>query len=255
MKNFILCIVFYSILSGCSANKRSEPRISTPPTPAQFIEQIYKQGDNELSCNAIAAGHRYLGIYSDAINRIFDTKGPTAMNSTAYTTTSGISSRYGSSIVGSSTSRTYGGGTVHVYEVLTLRAMDITKSTEKRQSELRRLSQRRGDCSANDLDPSHKLLEDFKRQLDSAERHMNAQLAVMASNEKIRSTYKWPREVRIQEEENNRAVKQQLLNDVQEAKTRYQALLQEHQANHLRAEREALEKRNWFDVNTKTVLE
>ena len=255
MKKYILCIVFYSLLSACSTSKRSEPRVTTPPTPAHFIEQIYKQGDDKLSCSAIASEHHYLGIYSEAINRIFDTKGPTAMNSTAYTTTSGIASRYGNSIVGSSTSRTYGGGTVHVYEVLTLRAIDITRSAEKRQSELRRLSQRRGDCTANDLDPSHKLLEDVKRQLDSAERHMNAQLAVMASNEKIRSTHKWPREIRIQEEENNRAFKQQLLNDVQEAKTRYQTLLQEHQANHQRAEREAVDKRNWFDTNTKTVLD
>ena len=254
MKILIACIIIYSFLSGCAATlKTATPK--TPPTPSHFIEQTFKQGDNELSCEAIAAEYRYLGIYSEAIDRIFNTKGPVAMNSTAYTTTSGIASGYGNSIVGSTTSRTYGGGTVYVYEDLTLRAMGITTSTEKRQSELSRLSRRRGDCSSAGLDKSYRLVEEAKKKLDGAQRHMDAQLAVIASNEKASNTYNWPKETRTEVEESTRVRKQQLLNDVQEEKTIYETLLKEHQANHLRAERGALEKRNWFDANTKTALD
>lgn len=250
----VLAIAAVTLITGC-ASRKPTPSVKTPATPPEFLMQIQQAGDQTLSCELIASQFRYGQVYIEAINRFFETTGPTAMASTAYTTTSGMATRYGNTTMGSATSATYGGGTVMVYPTLTIRAMDITRSAEKRQSELRRLAQRRGDCKLDDLQGSNKLLENQKRLLDGAQRHLDSSKAIMSSNERQAEAEKWAAKDLAKLKASNQEFihKEQQKIDTQEA--RYKALLKEHQAIYERAEREAQSKRRWFDDNTKTVME
>jgi len=216
---------------------------------------VQQPSDQSLSCESIASQFRYGLAYIDAINRFFETSGPMAMNSTAYTTTYGMATRYGNTTLGNATTNTYGGGTVMVYPALTIRAMDITRSAEKRQSELRRLALKRGYCKSEGLQASNKLLEDQKRLLDGAQRHLESSRAIMATNERQAEAEKWAVKDRekLKSENQHFVRKEQQRIDTQMVE--YQILLKEHQENYERAEREALIKRKWFDENTKMVLE
>lgn len=254
MKTILAMAVIATLMMGC-ASRQPTPTVKVPGTPSEFLTQTEQAGDQSLSCDLIASQFRYGQVYIEAINRFFETTGPTAMTSTAYTTTNGIATRYGSTTIGSATSTTYGGGTVMVYPALTIRAMDITRSAEKRQSELRRLAQRRGDCKSEDLQASNKMLEDQKRLLDGAQRNLDSNKAIMASNERQAEAEKWA----AKDRENLKSSNQDFIREAQQKidaqRARYQTLLKEYQAIYERAEREAQNKRRWFDENTKTVME
>lgn len=254
MKNILIAAAITSLVTAC-ATRKPTVTVKTPVTPPEFLMATQLADDHSLSCEMIASQFRYGQVYIEAINRFFETKGPTAMTSTAYTTTNGVATRYGNTSLGSVTSTTYGGGTVMVYPTLTIRAMDITRSAERRQSELRRLAQRRGDCNSEDLQASNKMLEDQKRLLDGAQRNLDSNKAIMASNERQAEADKWA----AKEREKLKSSDQDFIREAQQTidaqRARYQTLLKEHQAIYERAEREAQSKRRWFDENTKTVME
>lgn len=176
---------------GC-ATRKPMLTVKVPGTPSEFLIQTQQGDDQSLSCELIASQFRYGQVYIEAINRFFETTGPTAMTSTAYTTTNVMATRYGNTTIGSATSTTYGGGTVMVYSTLTIRAMDITRSAEKRQSELRRLAQRRGDCKSEDLQNSNKILEDLRRTLEDAKRTYERHKEIYAGYEKRAEAENWP---------------------------------------------------------------
>lgn len=207
-----------------------------------------------MTCQQIGQQHRYLGIYAEAIRRAFDPKGPVAMNSTAYTTTYGSAARVGNSVYGNSTSSTYGGGSVMVYDTLTLRSMDITSSIEKRQTELRHLYQRQGSCSSDELRPSSQNLSEQKRLLEGKQRHYDSQKTVIDGNIRQAQAEK---ETTAEIQRRKRSY-DQFLNEIQQeidqTKTKYENSLKEHQSNHQKAETEAMAKRKWFEENTITVL-
>ncbi len=211
--------------------------------------------DQSLSCETIGFQFRYGQIYIEAINRFFETTGPTAMTSTAYTTANGMAARYGNTTISNASSTTYGGGTVMVYPTLTGRAMDITRSVERRQSELRRLAQRRGDCDSNNLQTSNKLLEDQKRMLDGAQRSLDSNKVIMTSNERQAEVEKWHSKDREKLKISNQEFVREEQQKIDKHKASYQNLLKEHQVIYERAEHEAQSKRRWFDDNTKTVME
>lgn len=246
--------VIATLMMGC-ATRKPMPTVKVPGTPSEFLIQTQQADDQSLSCELIASQFRYGQVYIEAINRFFETTGPTTMTSTAYTTTNGMATRYGNTTIGSATSTTYGGGTVMVYPTLTIRAMDITRSAEKRQSELRRLAQRRGDCKSEDLQASNKMLEDQKRLLDGAQRNLDSNKAIMASNERQAETEKWAAKDREKLKSSNQDFIREAQQKIDAQRARYQTLLKEHQAIYERAEREAQSKRRWFDENTKTVME
>lgn len=254
MKSLLMLAVVTSLMTGC-ATRKPTPTVKTPATPLEFLMATQRPDDQSLSCESIGFQLRYGEMYIEAINRFFETTGPTAMTSTAYTTTNGIATRYGNTTIGSATSTTYGGGTVMVYPTLTGRAMDITRSVEKRQSELRRLAQRRGDCDSNYLQTSNKLLEDQKRMPDGAQRSLDSNKAIISSNERQAEAEKWHAKDREKLKVSNQEFVREEQQKIDKHKARYQTLLKEHQVSYERAEHEAQSKRRWFDDNTKTVIE
>lgn len=210
--------------------------------------------DLNISCATITSEYRYTEAYIAAINHFFETQGPMAMTSTAYTTTNGLATRYGNTTIGSSTSTTYGGGTVMVYPALSIRAMNITSSVEMRQRELRRLAQRRGDCPSNNLRASDKVLEDQKRMLDSERRHFNNTKEIRAQNERLAlASGLAATDHEALKSENQEFIRkgQAKINAME---TEYQTFLKAHQALYERAEQEAQSKHKWFIENTKTVM-
>lgn len=254
MKNLLLLAAVTLVITGC-ATRKPTLTVKTPATPPEFLMATQQPDDHSLSCEMIASQFRYGLVYIEAINRFFETRGPTAMTSTAYTTTHGMATRYGNTTIGSANSTTYGGGTVMVYPTLTIRAMDITRSAERRQSELRRLAQRRGDCKSEDLQSSNKILEDQKRMLDRAQRNLDSNKAIMASNERQAEAEKWPANDREKLKMSNQDFIREEQQKIDTQRARYQSLLREHQAIYERAEQSAQSKRRWFDENTKTVME
>lgn len=254
MKFLFAVTITAFLMLGCSTIAPT-PTAKTPPTPPEFMLATQQPGDQSLSCEAISSQFRYIQIYAEAIERFFDTKGPMAMTSTAYTTTSGVATRYGNTAFGSATSATYGGGTVMVYDTLTLRAMDLTRSVEKRQSELRRLAQRRGDCDSNDLQASHQMMENAKRTLDSAKKDLNFHINLYDSYvKKAVSENRSQKDLEYQKKSYQESLQMKRVT-LDKSETRYQALLREHSAMYDRAELEAKNQRKWFDDNTKLVLE
>lgn len=254
MNTTIALLTIAILITGC-ATKQPTPTVKTPATPADFLIATQQSGDSSLSCDSIASQYRYGQVYIEAINRFFETTGPKAMSSTAYTTTSGMATRYGNTTFGSATSTTYGGGTVMVYPTLTIRAMDITRSAEKRQSELRHLAQRRGDCDSTSLQPSNKVLEDQKRMLDGAQRNFDSNKAVIASNLRQAEAEQWTMKDRERLKISNQDFVREEQTKIDTQKAKYQILLKEHQTIYERAELEARTKRKWFDENTKIVME
>lgn len=142
-----------------------------------------------------------------------------------------------------------------VYDTMTARSMDITSSIEKRQSELRHLYQRLGNCHSDELRPSTQSLQDQKRLLESSQRTYESEKTTYDGYIKQAQAEK-ATPVEIQRSRNSfDQTLNERLQKIDQAKRKYESTLKEHQANYQKADGEALAKRKWFDDNTKTVLE
>lgn len=246
MKKTTIFIAAVSLVAGCAIYTPN-----TPATPPSFLMATQQPNDLNISCEQITFEYRYAVAHIAAINHFFISQGPTVRTSTAYTTTNGVATRYGNTTIGSSTSTTFGGGTVTVYPDLTIRAMNITNSVWARQRELRRLAQRRGDCPSNSLRASNEVLEDQKRRLDSEKRSFKSNEEIRAKNERLgvadwlpakdREKYKLMEQESVREDQAK----------IKALETEYQASLQAHQAIYERAEQEAQSKYRWFVENTR----
>jgi len=246
MKKTVIFIAAVSLVAGCAIYN---PK--TPVTPPKFLMATQQPHDIAISCAAITSEYRYAVAYSAAVNHFFNTQGPTAMTSTAYTTTNGLATRYGNTTIGSSTSTTFGGGTVMVYSDLSIRAMDITRSVEARQRELRRLAQRRGDCPSNNLQASNKVLEDQKRRLDGEQRSFNSNKEILAKNEQLRIAEGWSEKDREKIKSADKEFIRKGQEKINVMEVEYQTSLKAHQTIYERAEQDAQSKYRWFVENTR----
>jgi len=254
MKKTAIFIAAAFLVAGCASNKPT-PTVQTPATPPEFLMATQQPHDLSISCAKITSEYHYTEAYIAAINHFFRTQGPTAMTSTAYTTTNGVATRYGNTTMGSSTSTTYGGGTVMVYPTLSIRAMNITSSVEARQRELRRLAQRRGDCPSNNLRASDKVLENQKRMLDSEQRTFNSNKEIMAQNDQLGVAGGMSAKDREELKFENKEFISKGQAKINAMEAEYQTSLKAHQALYERAEQEAQSKHKWFVENTKTVMQ
>ena len=246
----IISIVTITFLSGCFGLTTQSKFPKVPATPAEFLIDTKQPNDINLTCNEIGTQYRYLGMYSAAIDRAFDPKAPVAMTSSSYTTTSGFTSIYGNTAATSMSSNTYGGGTVMVYESLTLRSRDIRRSIEKRQAELKHLSNRQGNCNADMLEASNRLLNNLKGTLESKIREYENNSEVLNYNLQISKTNNWTPSQKQQLSQSIKEHQSTGNKEVQTLKINYEEILKEHRIKFEEAEKEALAKRNWFDRNT-----
>ncbi len=250
MKKLLVITITVATLNGCYTYN-VKPYPVTPSTPIGFLIESNQQGDKSLSCQKISNQFRFNKIYEKVLERIFDPKAPSIVTSPTYTTTYGTATRVGNVITGNTSSTVYGGGTVMIYDSLTLRARDIVSSTERRTNVLRSLAERRGDCSADDLKDSLSLLGELKRSIASKEKSLEDRLTILASNEKLRESYNLPPKVSLEIKTEEDAFTAKERKEIKQLKGQYELLLQEHQVMYKQAEIEAESKRRWFEENTK----
>lgn len=253
MKKHTILTIAVAIMTGCATHKPT-PTVHVPETPSEFFVSQQKPGDQNLSCDALSAEFRYGQAYGEAINRSFNVKAPTRMTSPTYTSTSGMATRHGNTTFGNVTSTTYGGGSVLVYDTLTGRAMEITDSVSKRLGELRRLAQRRGDCSTSIFQTSQRGLEELKRKIEDTQRSYERNKEIYSSYEKKADTENWSlKDRQYQKNSFQQSLREEQMK-IEGYKTTFQALLKDHQSLYERSEVEAQSRRKWFDDNTKTVM-
>jgi hypothetical protein len=250
MKKLVAISIVTAILTGCYTYD-IKPYPVTPSTPIGFLVESNQQDDRSLSCHKISNQYKFNKINEKVLERIFESKAPSLAISPTYTTTYGTATRVGNVIAGNTSSTVYGGGSVMIYDSLTLRARDIVSSIERRSKVLRSLAERRGDCSADDLKDSLSLLDELKRSIASKEKSLENRLVILVSNEKLREAYNPPPQVslEIKAEEDVFTAKER--KEIKQVKAQYELLLQEHQVMYKQAEIEAESKRRWFENNTK----
>lgn len=142
-----------------------------------------------------------------------------------------------------------------VYDTMTARSMDITSSIEKRQSELRHLYQRLGNCHSDELRPSTQSLQDQKRRIESSQQtYEHEKTTYDGYIKQAQADKETAAEIQRRRHSFDQGLNERL-QTIDQAKRKYESALKEHQANYQRADGEALAKRKWFDENTITVLD